>query len=284
MFSDILTPLPALGIDFDVIKGKGPVIGSPVRSAEDVAALLPMDDPATKLPFVAETLSTLRKEVAGGRNGYETPAVLGFIGTPWTLAAYAMEGKADRHLLQTKQVMMHNPEVLHAFLERLTEALITYVVYQIDSGAQIVQLFDSWCHHLSPAQYMEFSHPYAERVIAGVRAQRPDTPLIFHANGGAGKTAEVMMSTADVVGLDWNTSMAEARAAAGADRTLQGNVDPMVLFGPEEKIREEVEACLEAAGRRRHILGVGHGVVQGTPEENVGLFVKLARESASVLA
>ena len=92
------------------------------------------------------------------------------------------------------------------------------------------------------------------------------------------------MSTADVVGLDWNTSMAEARAAAGADRTLQGNVDPMVLFGPEEKIREEVEACLEAAGRRRHILGVGHGVVQGTPEENVGLFVKLARESASVLA
>ena len=120
MFSDILTPLPALGIDFDVIKGKGPVIGSPVRSAEDVAALLPMDDPATKLPFVAETLSTLRKEVAGGRNGYETPAVLGFIGTPWTLAAYAMEGKADRHLLQTKQVMMHNPEVLHAFLEHLT--------------------------------------------------------------------------------------------------------------------------------------------------------------------
>ena len=286
MFSDILTPLPALGIEFDVIKGKGPLISTPVRSMEDVRALKPMDDPSSSLSFVGEILSTLRTEVAGGYKGdaEDVPALLGFVGTPWTLAAYAMEAKADRHLLQTKQIMMHNPEVLHAFLDHLTEALITYCEYQVKSGAQIVQLFDSWAHHLSPAQFEEFSQPYAERVVAGLRERCPGVPIIFHANGGVGKLPLLMQSEADVVGLDWNTSMAEARAAAGPDRTLQGNVDPMVLFGPQEKIKAEVDACLKAGGGRRHILGVGHGVVQGTPEENVGYFVQLARESAHVLA
>jgi uroporphyrinogen decarboxylase len=273
MFSDILTPLPAMGVEFDVVKGKGPVISTPVRTMADVKALKPLNDPDASLPFVREILSTLRKEVEG------QSTMLGFVGSPWTLAAYSMEGRSDRHLLQTKQIMTQDPETLHAYLTHLTEALGVYVCHQIDCGAQVVQIFDSWAHHLSPTQFLEFSHPYNERVIDIVKAKYPDTPLIFHANGGVGKLEGLKKSSADVIGLDWNTSMAEARAVLGPDRVLQGNMDPMYLFSEKERIYKEVANNVRDAGKSKHILNVGHGVVQGTPEENVGHFCDAARAS-----
>ena len=148
----------------------------------------------------------------------------------------------------TKQMMTKNPEILHAFLAHLAEALGAYVCHQIDCGAQVVQLFDSWAHHLSPQQFAEFSHPYNERVMEIVRAKYPDTPLIFHANGGHGKLHEIKRSTADVIGLDWETDMAEARSIM-PDRILQGNMDPMYLFyfGREnsKRSREQRERCRE---------------------------------------
>ena len=278
-FSDILTPLPALGIEFDVIKGKGPVIANPVRSADALRALRTLDDPSSSLKFTGETLSALRRELDGS-----AATLLGFVGTPWTLAAYAMEGKADRDCKQTKTIMFHNPALLHGFLEHLTEALITYVGYQIESGAQVVQLFDSWAHHLSPAQFEEFSLPYANRVADAVRAKYPHVPIIFHANGGTGKLEEMRACSADFIGLDWATGMAAARKALGPNVRVQGNVDPMVLFGPAEAIEAEVNKVLLEAGPRGHILNVGHGVVQGTPEENVGLFCELARRSGDLFA
>lgn len=271
MFSDILTPLPALGVEFDVVRGKGPVV-EPVRSMEEVKKLKTLDDPDSSLPFIRPILSTLRKEIEG------QSTMLGFIGAPWTLAAYAIEGKSDRHLVVTKQMMTKNPEILHAFLAHLAEALGVYVCHQIDCGAQVVQLFDSWAHHLSPQQFAEFSHPYNERVMEIVRAKYPDTPLIFHANGGHGKLHEIKRSTADVIGLDWETDMAEARSIM-PDRILQGNMDPMYLFASEERIRKEVANNVRDAGNSKHILNVGHGVVQGTPEGNVGAFCDAARAS-----
>jgi len=271
MFSDILTPLPALGVEFDVVRGKGPVV-EPVRSMEEVKKLKTLDDPDSSLPFIRPILSTLRKEIEG------QSTMLGFIGAPWTLAAYAIEGKSDRHLVVTKQMMTKNPEILHAFLAHLAEALGVYVCHQIDCGAQVVQLFDSWAHHLSPQQFAEFSHPYNERAMEIVRAKYPDTPLIFHANGGHGKLHEIKRSTADVIGLDWETDMAEARSIM-PDRILQGNMDPMYLFASEERIRKEVANNVRDAGNSKHILNVGHGVVQGTPEGNVGAFCDAARAS-----
>ena len=271
MFSDILTPLPALGVEFDVVRGKGPVV-EPVRSMEEVKKLKTLDDPDSSLPFIRPILSTLRKEIEG------QSTMLGFIGAPWTLAAYAIEGKSDRHLVVTKQMMTKNPEILHAFLAHLAEALGVYVCHKIDCGAQVVQFFDSWAHHLSPQQFAEFSHPYNERVMEIVRAKYPDTPLIFHANGGHGKLHEIKRSTADVIGLDWETDMAEARSIM-PDRILQGNMDPMYLFASEERIRKEVANNVRDAGNSKHILNVGHGVVQGTPEGNVGAFCDAARAS-----
>jgi len=224
------------------------------------------------LAFIRPILQTLRSEVG------QQSTVLGFVGTPWTLAAYSVEGGADKDCHATKSMMFSNPQLLHAFLSHLTEALAVYVCYQIDCGAQVVQLFDSWAHHLSPAQFAEFSLPYAERLMAAVRAKHPDTPLIFHANGSAGKEALMAGCTADVLGWDWSTDMKVARSACGAKRVLQGNVDPQVLFGPQEAIAAAVASCVSTAGRK-HILNVGHGVPQGTPEENVGHFCNLARQS-----
>lgn len=274
-FSDILTPLPALGIEFDVVKGKGPIIPEPIRSMEQVSKLKKMDDPDSTLPFIRETLSTLRREITP-----ET-TLLGFIGTPWTLAAYSMEGKAEKNCQKTKTLMTHQPQVLHAFLSHLTEALIQYASYQIDSGAQVIQLFDSWAHHLSPDQFAEFSMPYAEKVMAGLKQRHPDVPVIFHANGGTGKLELMRGSIADVIGLDWSVDMAVARQTLGHDTRVQGNVDPMVLFGPDKAIEAAVHRCLSQAGPRGHILNVGHGVVQGTPEASVALFCDLARKSGT---
>lgn len=278
MFSDILTPLPALGIEFDVIKGKGPIIEAPINGMDQIKALRLMDDPANRLPFVAETLKALRSEIGG------KATLLGFIGTPWTLAAYSIEGKAERNCRRTKTMMMNSPDVLHALLSHLADALAEYACYQIESGAHVVQLFDSWAHHLSPEQFAEFSLPYAERIIATVRARYPHVPLILHCNGGTGKHWEMAKSSADVLGLDWACSMQGAREAMGKDVVLQGNVDPMVLFGGEQCIRDAVTRCLLEAGPKKHILNVGHGVIEGTPEESVGLFCQLARESAQIHA
>lgn len=260
---------------------------------EAVKALRPLDDPTASLPFIRTILSSLRAEIAGGDPGAgvaETPALLGFVGTPWTLAAYAVEGKADKHCMVTKTLMRQDPATLHAFLSHLSDAIAAYCVYQIDSGAQIVQLFDSWAHHLAPDQYAEFSAPYSERVVAAVRAARPGVPLILHANGGTGKLGLLAGTAAQVVGLDWGTSMADARAALGPSRVLAGNVDPMELFGGESGIEAAMErAVREAAagsdtehdGVVRHILNVGHGVAQGTPEGAVGHFCHLARAKSA---
>ncbi|KAG2434980.1 hypothetical protein HYH02_011979 [Chlamydomonas schloesseri] len=277
-FSDILTPLPGMGIEFDMVKGKGPVIANPMRSTEHLKQLTPLSDPASRLPFINTILSTLRKEADS--NGV---TLLGFIGTPWTLAAYSMEGKADKDCKETKKIMFHNPALLHSFLDFLTEQLIVYAGYQIESGAQVIQLFDSWAHHLSPAQFAEFSLPYMERITKSLKAKYPHVPVIMHANGGTGKLELMRDSTADVIGLDWAVDMKDARQQLAGKR-VQGNVDPMTLFGTEEVIRAEVERCLRAAGPRGHILNVGHGVVQGTPESSVALFCQLARESGAIHA
>lgn len=159
MFSDILTPLPALGLDFDVVKGVGPVIPTPVRSLAAVQQLHALDLAA--VPFVRPVLQALRSEVGS------SATVVGFVGTPWTLAAYAVEGGATKDCATVKRLMHHSPEVLHALLAVLADGVGEYAVHQADSGAQVLQLFDSWAHHLSPQQFQEFSLPYAQARRGG---------------------------------------------------------------------------------------------------------------------
>jgi len=273
MFSDILTPLPALGVDFDVVRGSGPVISSPLRTMADVAAMTPLDDPEKKLPFIREILGNLRRETEG------RSTLLGFVGAPFTLVAYSVEGSANRHCINSKKMMMKNPEVLHAALDNLATAIGEYACYQIESGAQSVQFFESWAHHLTPSQFEVFAKPYADRAMAYVKARHPDVPVMYYANGGSSYLELQRDMVADMISLDWAVDMRLARQTLGADRLVQGNVDPTVLFGTEAQIREAVHTNIaEAGGKGRHILNLGHGVLQGTPEESVAAFVNAAKE------
>ena len=205
LFSDILTPLPGMGIDFDIIESKGPIIDPPIRSLEQVEALRPLD-PAAALPFVGEVLGRLRADV-----GNEA-AVLGFVGAPWTLAAYAVEGKSSKTYAVIKAMAFQEPALLHQLLGHLADSIAAYVRYQIDSGAQVVQLFDSWAGQLSPIDYDVFAAPYQKRVIDQVKATHPDTPLILYISGSAGVLERMARTGVDFISLDWTVDMADGCA------------------------------------------------------------------------
>ena len=175
LFSDILTPLPGIGIDFDIIESKGPIIDPPIRSQAQVDALRPLN-PAEALPFVGEVLGRLRQDVGN------QSTVLGFVGAPWTLAAYAVEGKSSKNYAVIKAMAFQEPALLHQLLGHLADAIATYVNYQIESGAQVVQLFDSWAGQLSPIDYDVFAAPYQKRVVDQVKAKHPGLPVINHTN------------------------------------------------------------------------------------------------------
>ncbi|MBO1348844.1 MAG: uroporphyrinogen decarboxylase [Hormoscilla sp. GUM202] len=277
MFSDILTPLPGMGIPFDIIESKGPVIDPPIRSIEQIQQLHPLE-PAESLPFIRDILQALRQEVGN------KAAVLGFVGAPWTLAAYAIEGKTSKNYSNIKGMAFSEPAMLHLFLEKLADAIATYICYQIESGAQVVQMFDSWAGHLSPQDYEIFALPYHKKVVDQVKKVYPDTPLILYISGSAGVLELMAKSGVDMVSVDWTVDMADARKRLGANMKVQGNVDPGALFGSQEFIRDRILDTIKKAGDKGHILNLGHGILPGTPEENAKFFFETAKQVNRLLA
>ena len=277
LFSDILTPLPGIGIDFDIVESKGPIIDPPIRTQSQIDQLHPIE-PEASLPFIREILQTLRREVAN------KAAVLGFVGAPWTLAAYAIEGKSSKDYTIIKSMAFSEPAMLHQFLGKLASAIATYACYQIDSGAQVVQMFDSWAGQLSPQDFETFALPYQQQVVKQVKAKHPDTPLILYINGSAGILERMGKSGVDLISVDWTVDMAEARNRIGHHLGVQGNIDPCVLFGSKETIRDRILETIRKAGNQGHILNLGHGVLQKTPEENVAYFFETAKQADKLLA
>ncbi|HEY9725364.1 MAG TPA: uroporphyrinogen decarboxylase [Chroococcales cyanobacterium] len=275
LFSDILTPLPGLGIDFDIIESKGPIIDPPIRSQEQLDKLHPLD--LDKLSFVGDVLQALRKEV-----GNEA-AVLGFVGAPWTLAAYAIEGKSSKNYSIIKGMAFSEPALLHQFLGIIADQIAVYVRYQIDNGAQVVQMFDSWAGQLSPQDYETFALPYQQRVVRQVKETHPDTPLILYISGSAGVLERMKLSGVDIVSVDWTVDMAEARQRLGSEVNVQGNMDPGVLFGSQDFIRDRILDTIRKAGKKGHIFNLGHGVLPGTPEDNVRFFFETAKQADKLL-
>jgi uroporphyrinogen decarboxylase len=274
LFSDILTPLP--GIDFDIVESKGPIIEPAIRSQAQVDALRPLA-PAEALPFVGEVLGRLRQSV-GNR-----AAVLGFVGAPWTLAAYAVEGKSSKTYSVIKAMAFREPALLHQLLGHLADSIASYVRYQIDCGAQVVQLFDSWAGQLSPIDYDIFAAPYQKRVIDQVKATHPDTPLILYISGSAGVLERMGATGIDIVSLDWTVDMADGIARLPQQVGVQGNVDPGLLFGTPEGIRERIFDTVRKARGRRHILNLGHGILPGTPEDNARVFFETGKAVSELL-
>ncbi len=271
LFSDIVTPLPGLGIEMDIAEGKGPIIESPIRTSAQVDTLRPLQ-PEESLPFIKTILQALSNEVG------DKSTVLGFVGAPWTLAAYAVEGKGSKTYSAIKSMAFSDPTVLHQLLTKLADAIAIYACYQIDCGAQVVQMFDSWAGQLSPQDYDTFALPYQKRVFKQIKQVHPDTPLILLVSGSAGVLERMAASGADIVTVDWAVDMADARARLGQDMKVQGNLDPGVLFGSKEFIRDRIYDTVQKAGNYGHILNLGHGVLPTTPEENVAFFFETAKQ------
>jgi uroporphyrinogen decarboxylase len=277
MFSDILTPLPGIGIDFDIVESKGPLFEQPIRTAEQIDRLHSLD-PEKSLPFIKTILQTLRQEV-GNKS-----TVLGFVGSPWTMAAYAIEGKSSKDYKIIKGMAFREPELLHEFLSKLADAIAVYVRYQIDCGAQVVQLFDSWAGQLSPQDYDTFALPYQQQVVRQVKQTHPDTPLILYISGSAGVLERMGKSGVDIVSVDWTVDMADARARLGKEMKVQGNIDPGVLFGSQDFIKERILDTVRKSGGTGHILNLGHGVLVGTPEDNVRYFFETCKQVNDLLS
>ena len=271
LFSDILTPLSGMDIPFDIVKGTGPIIMNPVRSMEDVKAITPLE-PEESMPFVGESLGLLRKAVGNDA------AVLGFVGAPFTLASYIVEGGTSSHYKVIKKMAFDEPEIYHALLESITDSVITYVKYQADSGAQVVQIFDSWASEFSPADFDKYCLPYLTRIVREVKQTHPDLPLILYSSGSGGFLERLASTGADVISLDGTVDMADARARLGADQAVQGNMDPVHLFAKKEFIVDKVHDTIKKAGNKKHVMNLGHGVMQGTPEENVATFFQTVRD------
>ncbi len=277
LFSDILTPLPGMGIPFDIIESRGPILDPPIRTREQIEAVHDLD-PETATPFIRTILSTLRQEVGN------QATVLGFAGAPWTLAAYAVEGKGSKDYANIKRMAFTEPAMLHQLLGKLADNIATYLCHQIDCGAQVVQLFDSWAGHLHPTDYDVFAQPYQQRIFQQVKAKHPDTPTILYISGSAGILERMGASGCDIVSVDWTVDMADALKRLPAHVGVQGNVDPGVLFGSKEVITDRILDTVRKASGRRHILNLGHGILPGTPEENGAHFFATGKRVNELLA
>ena len=273
LFADILLPVIPLGLGLEFAKGEGPVIGKPVRTLGDLAALRPVD-PEADLGYVLEAIRILRRELKG-------IPLIGFCGAPFTVASYMIEGGSSREFLQTKTMMYSAPEVWRALMDKLSGVLADYLVAQIRAGAQAVQVFDSWVGSLSPQDYETFVLPYSQRVLAAAKAE--NVPVIHFGTNTTTLLPLMKRAGGDVIGLDWRLPLDDGWALLGRDIAVQGNLDPALLFAPLSEIKKRVQDILRRAdGRPGHIFNLGHGILQHTPVQNVKAVVEMVHEFSRV--
>ena len=271
LFSDILTVPDAMGLGLSFVAGEGPKFAQPVRHEEDVK-LLRVPDIQKTLRYVTDAVSTIRKALNN-----RVP-LIGFSGSPFTLACYMVEGGSSKDYRTIKTMMYTRPDLLHQILDINARSVTAYLNAQIESGAQAVQIFDTWGGTLSEPAFKEFSLAYIQKIIAGLHKTYDNerVPVIVFTKGGGQWLQAIASCGADAVGLDWTTNLSEARAKIQDKVALQGNLDPMVLFGSEEKIRQEVRRVIDdfgVVGNGGHVFNLGHGINQFTPPEAVAVLV-----------
>ena len=269
IFADILLILEPLGVGLEFAKGDGPVIHKPVRRAAQVAAL-PEPPPEETLLYVFESVRKARAALPA-----HVP-LIGFSGAPFTVASYLVEGKGSRNYLHAKGLMYSDPSAWHQLLGLLSRTIIAYLNAQIDAGAQAVQLFDSWVGCLSPEDYREYVLPHSRAVIQGIK---PGVPVI-HFGADTGGLLELMREAGgDVIGVDWRIDLASAWRRIGHGVGVQGNLDPVALFGPKSEIRRRVQSILASAdGRPGHIFNLGHGILPETPVDHARFLIDTVHE------
>ncbi len=274
LFSDILIPVEKMGVPLSFSDDAGPRL-EPVRDAAGIRALR-VPDPEADMGYVLEAIRLVRQGLAG-----KVP-LIGFSGAPFTLLTYVVEGKTGKQFIDTKRLLFAEPAAAHELLGKLTDTVIAYLSAQIRAGAQAVQLFDSWVGVLAPDDFRVFAAPYVQKIIDALRPL--GAPIIYFANDGATLLRDAAALGADALGIDWRVPIDEARAKTGAGITLQGNLDPGVLFGPVEEIERRARLILDAARGTRHVFNLGHGILPPTPPDHARALVEIVHRHGAAPA
>lgn len=270
LFADILLPIIPMGLNLEFLPGKGPIIDPPVRSDTDIQTLRIVDAPSD-LGHVMEAIRIVRNELP------DRISLIGFAGAPFTVVSYMVEGGPSRDYRHTKGLMYSAPDLWQELMEKVAESLSSYLLAQIEAGADAVQLFDSWVGALSPADYERFVLPHARRVLEA--AASSGVPVIHFGTMSASLLDLMRQAGGTVIGLDWRVPLDQGWAALGEQVAIQGNLDPVALLAPRPELERRVKAVLNrAAGRPGHIFNLGHGILQHTPVENVRTVVDWVHE------
>jgi len=273
LFSDILIPLPPMGINLDFYESKGPVIENPVRSTADIERLR-VPDPYEDTGFVAEAIKLIKNELKNER------ALIGFAGAPFTLASYAVEGGHSKNYIKVKQLMWNEPEAFQTLMDKITETIIGYLSMQLEAGADAVQLFDSWIGALSPKDFEQLALPFINKIFKALK--KYGKPTIYFGTMTSGFLNLLAGVESTAIGVDWRINIGEAWNTVGHDKAIQGNLDPVVLYAEKEVIRAKAEDILLQVGKRPgHIFNLGHGLTPETPIDSVKFLVDFVHDRSS---
>ena len=269
IFADLLLPFEPMGLKLEFLAGEGPLIHNPVRSPSDVEGLETRH--VQELDYVAEAIREAKKLING-----RVP-LIGFVGAPFTLASYMIEGGSSRNYVRTKSLMHHDPKTWDRLLGKIVEVLIPYAASQVSHGADVIQVFDSWVGALTPADYERHLLPHSRKLIRAI--QSTGVPVIHFSTGGGTFLPLLHEAGGDVLGVDWRVRIDEAWASINHGAAIQGNLDPVALFAPLDVLRRSVHDILRRVnGRPGFIFNLGHGILPETPVENVKAVVKMVRE------
>jgi uroporphyrinogen decarboxylase len=269
IFADLLLPVEPLGLKLKFVSGEGPVISNPVRTSSDVDSLSTTN--TDELGYVGEAIQLVVRQLAG-----KVP-VIGFVGAPFTLASYMIEGGPSKTFLRTKQMMYRDETLWRRLMGKLVDVLGPFGIAQVAAGARAIQVFDSWVGALSPDDYVRFVAPYSRALIERIRSA--SVPVIHFGTGAAGFFRELHAAGGDVMGVDWRINIDQAWMDISYRSAVQGNLDPAVLFSPLPELKMRVHELLKRTGSRPgHIFNLGHGILPETPVENVKAVVELVRE------
>ena len=267
IFSDILVIPEAMGLEYQMIEKKGPWFEKTISTQKDVDALI-IPNPYEKLAYTIDAIKITKKELNG-----RVP-VIGFAGAPWTIFSYMIEGSGSKTFSKAKKMLYTDVVLSHNLLEKITQSTILYLKAQIAAGADMVQIFDSWAGILSPAQYREFSLKYISKICDAIT----EVPVTVFAKGAFFAREEMGNLNCNTIGLDWNMDIAESRKLIGANKTLQGNLDPCALYGTFAEIKKQTHQMLDQFKGSRHIANLGHGLYPDTNPDAVRCFIDAVKE------
>jgi len=271
IFADLLLPLEPMGLPFEFTPGDGPRVERPVRTAADVEALSALH--GSDLGYVGQAIAQVVSAL-----DRQTP-VIGFVGAPFTLASYMIEGGGSRHYTHVKRFMYSDREAWSRLLDKIVRTLTPFAALQAAAGAQAIQIFDSWAGALSPEDYAEYALPATQMLVR--QLQTLGVPVIYFSTGTGGYLSLIQQTGADVISLDWRVRLGQAWDRLSGQPSVQGNLDPVALFAPLPEIRRRVEDVLSDVGRPGHIFNLGHGILPETPVDHVRAVVDLVHERTS---